>query len=122
GPPEPPPGRRRRPHRPPRFTPRSVAPAAEWRPENRPGTDAAIGGRAMQMIRDSFGYTLPTPLPGRHSADEFLFDWQQGFCEHFSSAFVILMRAAGIPSRVVTGYAGGRRNPIGDYWNVRSCD
>src|SRR5690606_8003165 len=67
-------------------------------------------------------YTLSTPLPGRHSADEFLFDWKQGFCEHYSSAFVILMRAAGIPSRVVTGYAGGRRNPFGHYWLVRNED
>ena len=109
-------------HLPPGFNPRTVALAAEWRRENGPGNDAAIVDRAMQMIRDSFGYTLGTPLPGRHSADEFLFDWKQGFCEHFSSAFVILMRAAGIPSRVVTGYAGGRRNPIGDYWIVRNED
>src|SRR5690606_28362985 len=45
-----------------------------------------------------------------------------GFCEHFSSAYVVLMRAAGIPARVVTGYAGGYRNPIGDYWIVRNSD
>src|SRR5690606_10554593 len=77
---------------------------------------------ALAMIRDGFGYTLDTPLPGRHAADEFLFDWKRGFCEHFSSAFVILMRAAGIPARIVTGYVGGYRNPIGDYWVVRRND
>ena len=109
-------------HLPAGFNPRTVALAAQWRRENGPGNDAAIVERAMRMIRDGFGYTLGTPLPGRHAADEFLFDWKQGFCEHFSSAFVILMRAAGIPSRVVTGYAGGRRNPIGDYWIVRNED
>ena len=104
------------------FNPRTVALARQWRRELGPAGDAAIVERAMAMIRAEFGYTLSTPLPGRHSADEFLFEWKQGFCEHFSSAFVILMRAAGIPARVVTGYAGGYRNPFGDYWIVRNQD
>ena len=54
--------------------------------------------------------------------DEFLFDQKAGFCQHFSSSFVVLMRAAGIPARVVTGYTGGYRNPLGDYWLVRRSD
>ena len=54
--------------------------------------------------------------------DEFLFQTKTGYCEHFSSAFVFLMRAAGVPARVVTGYAGGYRNPVGDYWIVRNSD
>lgn len=114
--------RRRALQLPPGYNPRTVALARQWRADNGPGNDAAIVERAMRMIRAEFGYTLSTPLPGRHSADEFLFDWKQGFCEHFSSAFVILMRAAGIPARVVTGYAGGRRNAFGDYWVVRNED
>jgi hypothetical protein len=65
---------------------------------------------------------LETPPAGRHGADEFLFDQKAGFCQHFSSSFVILMRAAGIPARVVTGYAGGYLNPIGGYWIVRRSD
>jgi len=104
------------------YNPRTVALAQRWRRENGPGNDAAIVERALDMVRAGFGYTLETPLPGRHTADEFLFEWKQGFCEHFSSAFVILMRAAGIPSRVVTGYAGGYRNPFGGYWIVRNQD
>ena len=104
------------------YNPRTVALARQWRAENGPGGDAAVVERAMRMIRGEFGYTLSTPLPGRHAADEFLFDWKRGFCEHFSSAFVILMRAAGIPSRVVTGYVGGYRNPFGGYWIVRNED
>ena len=54
--------------------------------------------------------------------DEFLFDSREGFCEHFSSAFTVLMRASGIPARVVTGYTGGYRNPFGGYWIVRRMD
>ncbi len=78
--------------------------------------------RSLDWIHREFAYTLSTPLPGRHSVDEFLFDQKQGFCQHFSSSFVVLMRGAGIPARVVTGYAGGVRNRFGDYWVVRRLD
>ena len=106
------------------FNPRTVAMARQWRSEagDGPGADAAIAERAMRMINDGFGYTLAVELAGRNAVDEFLFDTRAGYCEHFSSAFVVLMRAAGIPARVVTGYVGGYRNPIGDYWLVRNSD
>ena len=103
------------------YNPRTHALAQQWRAEAG-ADDAAIVQRAMEWIRSDFGYTLSTPLPGRHAVDEFLFDQQRGYCEHFSSAFTVLMRAAGIPARVVTGYVGGYRNPIGDYWLVRRSD
>ena len=103
------------------YNPRTLALARQWR-HDAGDDDAAIVERALQWIRRDFSYTLSTPLPGRHGADEFLFEWKAGFCEHFSSAFVVLMRSAGIPARVVTGYAGGTRNPYGDYWLVRKMD
>lgn len=103
------------------YNPRTVALARQWR--NEAGADdEAIVLRALNWIRADFAYTLDTPLLGRHSVDEFLFDQRAGFCEHFSSAFVVLMRASGIPARVVTGYVGGYRNPLGDYWIVRRMD
>lgn len=103
------------------FNPRTLALARQWRSEA--GTDdAAIVQRSLDWIHREFAYTLSTPLPGRHSVDEFLFDQKQGFCQHFSSSFVVLMRGAGIPARVVTGYAGGVRNRFGDYWVVRRLD
>ncbi|MBJ6981072.1 DUF3488 and transglutaminase-like domain-containing protein [Luteimonas sp. MC1572] len=104
------------------FNPRTIALARDWRAQAGSGNDAAIVERALAWIGAEFGYTLSTPLPGRHAVDEFLFDQKQGFCEHFSSAFVVLMRAAGVPARVVTGYAGGYRNPFGGYWIVRRSD
>ncbi len=108
-------------HLPDGYNPRTLALARQWRRES--GTDdGAIVRRAMQWIRAEFVYTLDTPLPGRHAVDEFLFDYQAGFCEHYSSAFVVLMRAAGIPARVVTGYVGGYRNQVGNYWLVRRSD
>ncbi|GAA5219259.1 DUF3488 and transglutaminase-like domain-containing protein [Corallincola platygyrae] len=67
-------------------------------------------------------YTLKPPLLGRHSVDEFLFSTRSGFCEHYASAYTFLMRAAGVPARVVTGYLGGEYNPGGDYFAVYQFD
>ncbi len=103
------------------FNPRTVALARQWRAEAG-SDDAAIVERTLEWVTGEFGYTLETPLPGRDTVDEFLFEQKRGYCEHFSSAFVVLMRAAGIPSRVVTGFAGGVRNPMGDYFVVRNMD
>ena len=110
---------------PPGFNPRTLAMARHWRADAgapSPASDLAIAQRAMRLFHDSFAYTLATPLAGRNAVDEFLFDTREGFCEHFASSFVVLMRAAGVPARVVTGYAGGYRNPIGGYWLVRNSD
>lgn len=106
------------------FNPRTRALAARWRLDagDSPGADARLVERALEWVRREFAYTLETPLLGRHAVDEFLFDHKAGFCEHFAGSFVVLMRAAGIPARVVTGYAGGYRNPLGDYWLVRRSD
>jgi len=54
--------------------------------------------------------------------DGFLFETRRGFCEHYASAFTLLMRAAGIPARVVTGYLGGEQNPIDGFYTVRQSD
>lgn len=106
---------------PPGFNPRTVALARQWRSEAGED-DAAIVRRALDRVTREFAYTLDTPPWGRNAVDEFLFDTKAGYCQHFSSSFVVLMRAAGIPARVVTGYAGGYRNRLGDYWVVRRSD
>ncbi len=69
-----------------------------------------------------FVYTLTPPLLGEDSIDGFIFDSKAGFCEHYAGAFTFLMRAAGIPARVVTGYQGGEVNPIGNYLIVRQAE
>lgn len=61
---------------------------------------------------EQFFYTLRPPLLGEHSIDEFLFDRRRGFCEHYAGSFVFVLRAAGIPARVVAGYQGGEINPL----------
>jgi len=103
------------------FDPRARALAREWR-ESLPDNPAIVR-RAVEFFRGSrFEYTLQPPLLGRNSVDEFLFDTKQGFCEHFASSFVFLMRAAGVPARVVTGYQGGDTNPVDGYMVVRQAD
>ncbi len=71
---------------------------------------------------NNFVYTLNPDLLGENAIDDFLFNSQRGFCEHYASAFTYLMRAAGIPARVVVGYQGGKMNPLDDYMIVRQSD
>jgi protein-glutamine gamma-glutamyltransferase len=72
--------------------------------------------------RENFVYTLTPPLLGNDPIDQFFFDTRRGFCEHYASAFATLMRAAGVPARVVVGYLGGEVNPTGNYLIVRQAD
>jgi protein-glutamine gamma-glutamyltransferase len=74
------------------------------------------------FTQQPFYYTLTPPKLAGDSVDEFLFDTRQGFCGHYASAFAVLMRAGGIPARVVTGYQGGTFNRFADYWIVRQSD
>ncbi|AMO35646.1 transglutaminase TgpA family protein [Thauera humireducens] len=93
------------------FNPRTLALADEL----AAGAESheAILRRVITHLRQSeLIYTLRPPLLGSDSVDEFLFDTRRGFCEHFAGAFTVLMRAAGVPARVVTGYQGGEINPI----------
>ena len=106
---------------PPGLNPRTRALAAQWRTEAA-GDDVAIVRRALAWIGADFSYSLSVPPSGRNAVDDFLFETRLGFCQHFSSAFTTLMRASGIPARVVLGYAGGYRNRYGDYWIVRRMD
>jgi transglutaminase-like putative cysteine protease len=102
------------------FDPRTRALVQSWRAQGL-GDEAIVRG-ALDLFHRSFTYTLNPPLLGRDSIDDFLFETRKGFCEHYASAFVVLMRAAGIPARVVTGYQGGWWNAAGEYLLVRNSD
>ena len=79
--------------------------------------------RVLQYFRDNdFVYTLNPGSLGENAMDDFLFGSRRGFCEHYASAFTYLMRAAGIPARVVIGYQGGQMNPLDEYMIVRQSD
>ena len=108
-------------HLPDGFDPRSRAFAAELR--HRYPKDADLVQALLRHFnREPFHYTLRPPTLGRHSNDEFLFDSQRGFCAHFAGAMTFVLRAAGIPSRVVAGYQGGELNPLGNHVLVHQFD
>jgi len=86
-------------------------------------TDAAfVQAILRKFTREQFFYTLQPPSLGDHPVDEFMFETRRGFCEHFASAFTALVRAAGIPARIVTGYHGGEYNELGEYLLIRQSD
>ncbi len=103
------------------FNPRTRALIRQWRTEVS-GDRELIRRVTRHFNQEEFRYTLNPPLLSRHSVDEFLFETRSGFCEHYASAFTVMMRMAGIPARVVTGYQGGWYNPAGGYVLVRQSD
>lgn len=85
--------------------------------------DADLVQAVLGHFREQpFVYTLEPPALGRHSVDEFLFDSRRGFCEHYAGSTAFLLRAAGIPARVVVGYQGGETNPFRPYLLVHQYD
>jgi transglutaminase-like putative cysteine protease len=107
-------------HLPEGSNPKSVAHAQSLRAKYP--DDKAFVEQVLGLFRHNFLYTLEPPLLGEHPVDEFLFSTRSGFCEHYASAFAVLMRAGGIPARIVTGYQGGELNNFGNYLIVRQAD
>lgn len=100
--------------------PRTLELIREWRAEH--ADDGELINRILRHFREQpFAYTLrPAPL-SYHGVDDFLFNTREGYCEHYASAFTVMMRMAGIPARVVTGYQGGYQTAAG-YLLVRQSD
>ncbi len=105
------------------YMPQGMNPQAHKLGKALDGTPEQRVAAVLKMFnRGGFSYTLQPPLLGVHSIDEFLFNTRAGFCEHYAGAFVMLMRSAGVPARVVTGYQGGEYNPVDGYLIVRQSD
>ncbi|HTV97878.1 MAG TPA: DUF3488 and transglutaminase-like domain-containing protein [Steroidobacteraceae bacterium] len=106
---------------PPGRNPRTLALSAELRRAHP--KDLQLIAAVLDLFRnEQFFYTLEPPPLGENPVDDFLFDTRRGFCGHYASAFAILMRAAGIPARIVTGYQGGTYNRYAGYWIVRQSN
>ena len=107
------------------FNPRTLALANEIRRDARytQAGSAELVQVALDRLRTGgYIYTLEPGVYGPNTADEFWFDKKEGFCEHIASSFVILMRALDVPARIVTGYQGGERNAVDDFWVIRQSD
>ena len=72
--------------------------------------------------KNAFSYTLQPGQLGADAIDDFLFISRKGFCEHYAASYAVLMRAAGLPARLVGGYQGGQWNRIGNFFTVRQSD
>jgi len=101
--------------------PRAEALAAQWQTQ-WPDAQDRVAAAIRYFEQTPFIYTLTPPLLGESNVDEFLFDSRQGFCEHFAGSFVYLMRAAGVPARIVVGYQGGEFNDRDGYLLVNQSD
>ncbi len=80
--------------------------------ENYSDPQARAQAVLAHIFKENYSYTLQPPLLKNNSLDQFFFDTQAGFCVHYASAFTLLMRASGIPARIVTGYLGGEYNDV----------
>ena len=106
---------------PPDTAPEARAQAQLWAASHddpRSIVEAAL----TRFSGEPYRYTLQPPVPDGDPTDAFLFETHAGYCEHYASAFAVLMRAAGIPARVVVGYLGGEWRDRGDYLRLRNAD
>jgi transglutaminase-like putative cysteine protease len=101
--------------------PRTRALAEQWQ-QNSDSPESIIQMALNYFNQMPFYYTLTPPSLSGDVVDRFLFESRQGFCEHYAASFTTLMRAAGIPTRIVTGYQGGEINPVDNYLVVRQRD
>lgn len=101
--------------------PRSRAWALELK-RQYPQPQALVQALLRHFNREPYAYTLRPPPVGVDSIDEFLFRTRSGFCAHFAGAMTFVLRAAGIPARVVAGYQGGELSATGNYVQVRQFD
>jgi transglutaminase-like putative cysteine protease len=86
-------------------------------------SDRAFVDAVLNMLHEEeYYYTLEPPPLGSNPVDRFLFETRRGFCEHYASAFAVMMRSVGIPARIVLGYQGGEVNPLGGHLVVRQSD
>ncbi len=95
--------------------------AVELREQHETDRDF-INALLKKFNEEEYVYTLQPPVLGQHAMDEFLFQTRRGFCEHYAYAFVVAMRAAGVPARVVAGYQGGEINPVNSTVIVHQFD
>lgn len=105
---------------PPGTNPETARVAKEWARQTPDVND--LIARVLGLFNQSFVYTLEPPLLGTDAVDEFLWETQRGFCEHFAGSFAFFMRAAGHPARVVSGYLGGEVHPDENFVTVRQYD
>lgn len=107
----------------PASLPRRVVDLAARITAGAPTTyDAVEAVQSWLRTNTRYNLDIPPDPPGVDAVDHFLFETREGFCEHIASSMAVLLRAAGVPTRLVTGFGPGHRNPFTGYWEVRASD
>jgi transglutaminase-like putative cysteine protease len=110
-------------HLPPDHNPRTLAWADRLRQRLPQADSGTLVAAVLAHIRsDGYTYTLEPGSYGRDAVDEFWLDRKLGFCEHFAASFVVVLRALGVPARIVTGYQGTDARPVDGYYIVRQSN
>jgi transglutaminase-like putative cysteine protease len=104
--------------------PRHFSPQARALAEQLTHDKVSLQDKMMAIYafysQNKFQYSLSAPE--MKTVDDFLFHQKIGFCEHYAGSFALLMRAAGIPARVVVGFTGGEVNTYGNFWLIRDSN
>ena len=101
------------------YNPKTIALMQKWK-KLKLSPEQLIQKALTLFNQDEYYYSFTPPLLQGNTVDQFLFETKTGFCEHYASAFTVMMRASGLPARVVTGYQGGIVNE--DYLLVKQSD
>jgi transglutaminase-like putative cysteine protease len=100
---------------------RIAALARDVAESKRTSYDKAVA--IQDHLSRNYRYSLDAPLAAQaHPLEEFLFDRKTGYCEHYATAMVMMLRAIGIPARLVTGFVATEWNEYGNYYLVRQQD
>jgi hypothetical protein len=85
--------------------------------ENDPARKAAL---LVEHFRTGgYTYALRSPTGEGHPLERFLLRSKTGYCEYYASGLTVMLRAVGVPARIVGGYLGGEYNSAGNYYLVR---
>jgi len=104
------------------ISPRTQQLVAKWRAEHNDDPAKVVQAALNFFNQENFIYSLTPGSIQEDPVDQFLFETRRGFCEHYAGSFAVLMRLAGIPTRIVLGYQGGEYNPRAEHWVVRQSD
>jgi len=81
-----------------------------------------VASRLVRFFHSRFKYSLHSRHHENDPLADFLLRNREGHCEYFASGMVVMLRALGIPARLVTGFYGGDRNEYGGYVALRKSD
>lgn len=87
-----------------------------------PTTQLIVEALAARFRSNDYKYTLSPGTLSGDEIDQFIFQTKAGFCSHYAGATVFVLRAAGVPARVIGGYLGGNWQDEQNYLQVRQRD